>query len=322
MLQMYPAINRSLESLIDTPTSLQLGIEQTMLDIRFVPQEASHIETLVANVGVYQDPWKMQLGQNNHWPHLKPVTLPTNLSRNTTHSLADTLKHFFAGNHLEHSSTPERRIDQPVNQVFKVGSVSVLVYSADITTLKIDAIVNAANRHLGHGSGVSRAIHDAAGDALDDEGRRYVHNNGPIPVSGVVRTTAGRMPCRMVLHAVGPAWNDYKDYDKMKCEDDLCKTILRCLIEATNAGAAIVAIPAISSGIFCVPKQRCCNAYVRATKLFGMWTGSKRCLTEVHFVDKSESIVHMIATTFSQSKLSTITPRPDEERFMKQYMKH
>ncbi|XP_046558137.1 uncharacterized protein LOC124267270 [Haliotis rubra] len=232
----------------------------------------------------------------------------------------NTSKHLVVNNPLEHSSTPEQRIDQPDNQVFKVGSVSVLVYSADITTLKVDAIVNAANGNLSHGSGVARAIRDAAGDALDVEGRQYVHNNGPIPVSGVVRTTAGRMPCRMVLHAVGPAWYDYKDYEKVKCEDDLCKTILRCLIEATNAGAAKVAIPAISSGIFRVPKQKCCDAYVRATKLFGMWTGSKRCLTEVHFVDKSESMLHMIATTFSQSKLSTITPRPDEERFMKQYM--
>ncbi|XP_067657095.1 uncharacterized protein [Haliotis asinina] len=56
MLQMYPAINRTLESLIGAPTSLQLGIEQTMLDIMFVPQDASQIETLMTNAGVLSRP--------------------------------------------------------------------------------------------------------------------------------------------------------------------------------------------------------------------------------------------------------------------------
>lgn len=151
-------------------------------------------------------------------------------------------------NLLEPSSTPEQRIDTQDDQVFKVGCISVLVYAADITKLSVDAIVNAANKHLSHGSGVARAILDAAGNALDDEGRQYVHKNGPIPVSGVVRTTAGRMPCRMVLHAVGPAWYDYQDYEKKRCQDDLFRTILRCLIEADNAKVGTVAIPAISSG--------------------------------------------------------------------------
>ncbi|XP_067656382.1 uncharacterized protein [Haliotis asinina] len=326
MLQMYPAINRTLESLIGAPTSLQLGIEQTMLDIMFVPHDASHIETLMTNAGVLSRP--METLQDATFvkeslASFEPETPSTNLSRSTFLSLLKKkqkkkmIKHILGDNPLEHSSTLEQRIDEPGSQLFTVGSVSVHVYSADITTLKVDAIVNAANGNLSHGSGVARAIRDAAGDALDDEGRRYVHENGPIPVSGVVRTTAGRMPCRMVFHAVGPSWYDYKDYEKQKCEDDLCKTILRCLVEASNAGAAIAAVPAIGSGIFRVPKQKCCDAYVRATKLFGMWNGSKECLTEVHFVDKCETMLQMIASTFSQSKHSTITPRPEEERFMK-----
>ncbi|XP_046556133.1 protein mono-ADP-ribosyltransferase PARP14-like [Haliotis rubra] len=281
---------------------------------------ASEVEKAVSEKHGSAEQISVLFHDNTGANQLKQRILGFNTETVEIHGKIDTNKDMVVNNPLEHSSTPEQRIDQPDNQVFKVGSVSALVYSADITTLKVDAIVNAANGNLSHGSGVARAIRDAAGDALDDEGRRYVHNNGPIPVSGVVRTTAGRMPCRMVLHAVGPAWYDYKDYDKRRCEDDLCKTILRCLIEATNAGAAIVAIPAISSGIFRVPKQKCCDAYVRATKLFGMWTGSKKCLIEVHYVDKSESMLQMIATTFSQSKHSMITPKPDEERFMKEYM--
>ncbi len=131
---------------------------------------------------------------------------------------------------------------------FKVGMLTVNVYKADITKLKIDAIVNTANGDLRHGSGVARAISRAGGQRLEDEGRRYVHANGIIPVTGVVSTTSGNMPCNMVLHAVGPAWYYYSDWQKQTCIDDLCKTILRCLIEADKHGATAVAIPAISSG--------------------------------------------------------------------------
>ncbi|XP_041379290.1 protein mono-ADP-ribosyltransferase PARP9-like, partial [Gigantopelta aegis] len=132
-----------------------------------------------------------------------------------------------------------------VQPLVKGKQLDVMVYKGDITQLSVDAIVNAANDRLAHGAGVARAIADAAGDDLLKEGNRYIREHGVISVSGVAVTTAGRLPCKKVLHAVGPAMYDYKD--KRECLEDLCKTILRCLCEARNLNMSSVAIPSISS---------------------------------------------------------------------------
>ncbi|XP_041369505.1 protein mono-ADP-ribosyltransferase PARP9-like [Gigantopelta aegis] len=126
----------------------------------------------------------------------------------------------------------------------------VMVYKGNITQLSVDAIVNAANGRLAHGVGVARAIADAAGDDLLKEGNQYIREHGVISVTGVAVTTAGRLPCKKVIHAVGPAMYDYKD--KTECLEDLCKTILRCLCEARNLNMSSVAIPSISSGKYII----------------------------------------------------------------------
>ncbi|XP_041360710.1 protein mono-ADP-ribosyltransferase PARP14-like [Gigantopelta aegis] len=173
--------------------------------------------------------------------------------------------------------------------------LDVMVYKGHITQLSVDAIVNAANGRLAHGAGVARAIADAAGDDLLKEGNKYIREHGIIGVTGVADTTAGRLPCKMVLHAVGPAMYDYKD--ETQCLEDLCKTILRCLCEARNLNMSSVAIPSISSGIFGVPKPSCAEMYVRAVKSFDtMVTGGS--LRQVHFVDVSDTMLQLIQNEF------------------------
>ena len=125
--------------------------------------------------------------------------------------------------------------------------IDVMVYKGNITQLSVDVIVNAANGRLAHGAGVARAIADVAGEELLKEGNKYIKDHGVIKVSGVVATTAGRLPCKKVLHAVGPAMYDYKDKMDL-CLEDLCKTILRCLCEAKKLNMTSIAIPPISSG--------------------------------------------------------------------------
>ncbi|XP_041354984.1 uncharacterized protein LOC121372626 [Gigantopelta aegis] len=182
-----------------------------------------------------------------------------------------------------------------VQPFIKGKLLDVMVYKGDITRLSVDAIVNATNGRLAHGAGVARAIADAAGDELLKEGNRYIQDHGVISVSGVAVTTAGRLPCKKVLHAVGPAMFDYKD--KTHCLEDLCKTILRCLCEARNLNMTSVAIPSISSGIFGVPKPSCAEVYVRAVKSFDMVvTGGS--LRQVHFVDVNDTMLHLIQQEF------------------------
>jgi len=84
------------------------------------------------------------------------------------------------------------------------GGHAFEVVAGNLLEEKADAIVNAANAHLAHGGGVAAAIARAAGPALEEEGDRIVAGCGPVEVGEAVVTTAGRLPFKGVIHAVGP----------------------------------------------------------------------------------------------------------------------
>lgn len=122
------------------------------------------------------------------------------------------------------------------------------VFNADITSLRVDCIVNATNRHLRHGGGVAHVISKAAGFQLQNECERYIGEYKSVQVTGVFVSTGGDLPAKYVIHAVGPKWEDYSD--KKKCTDDLRKTVLTCLLEATKRGMSTIALPSISAGVY------------------------------------------------------------------------
>ena len=122
---------------------------------------------------------------------------------------------------------------------------------ADITTLKVDAIVNAANQSLGGGGGVDGAIHRAAGSGLMDECRALPMIRPYVRVAtGDALVTGGhRLPARHVIHTVGPIW-----YGGDKGEPALLASCYRrCLDLAREHGFASIAFPAISCGVFGYP---------------------------------------------------------------------
>ena len=109
------------------------------------------------------------------------------------------------------------------------------VFAYDITKLKVDVIVNAANDGLYHGAGVARAIQKAAGRKLEEECRAHVVKYGRVKVTELAITSGGNMSCRKVFHAVGPMMSDYYSYGdsaKGKCLADLAKTVMNCDIRA------------------------------------------------------------------------------------------
>ncbi|KAL3864073.1 hypothetical protein ACJMK2_005779 [Sinanodonta woodiana] len=183
------------------------------------------------------------------------------------------------------------------------GKIKVYVYEASIVSLSgIDAIVNAANEHLSHIGGVAYHISKTAGgdkSALEIECRNYIKKKKKVHVTNNFTSSAGNMPYIGVIHAVGPMWSDYKAKDD--CAKDLCMTIVNVLMEADKKKFVKIAVPAISSGIYGVPKRLCAEMYIRGVVDYDR-QNRKTCVREIHFVDIAKDILQEIRDAYERWK--------------------
>jgi O-acetyl-ADP-ribose deacetylase len=139
---------------------------------------------------------------------------------------------------------------------FKVDENTLLrLIEGDITERKVDAIVNPANSHLIHGGGVAGAIVRKGGKIIQEESSRI----GFVKVGKSVITSSGNLPCNAVIHTVGPKMGEGNEDEK------LSNAINSCLELATQKAFKSISIPAISSGIFGFPKDRCAEILVNET---------------------------------------------------------
>lgn len=137
---------------------------------------------------------------------------------------------------------------------------SIELAKTDITSMPVDAIVNAANEALQLGSGVAGAIRQRGGSSIQDECDRI----GTCAVGQAVVTKGGKLHARWVIHAVGPVWKGGEYGEEML----LASAVLQALRRAEDIGAASVAIPALSTGVFGFPLQRAAEISVAAARSF------------------------------------------------------
>lgn len=172
----------------------------------------------------------------------------------------------------------------PARTSAEVGRARLDVLVADITTLSVDAIVNAANRTLRGGGGVDGAIHRAAGPALAAACREI----GGCP-TGEARITPGfDLPARYVIHAVGPVWHGGDAGE----DAALASCYRHCFMLAARHDCRSIAFPAISTGIYGFPKQRAADLALRETLDIADKPGAPDRILFVAFDTENEAALH------------------------------
>lgn len=140
----------------------------------------------------------------------------------------------------------------------KIGNKTIRVVKGDITDRDVDAIVNAANSYLQHGGGVALAIVKKGGNIIQQESDKI----GFCPVGGAVITTGGSLKARHVIHTVGPKSGEGDEDNK------LISSIRSVMNLANSKGLKSISIPAISTGIYGFPKDRCAEILMNEVKGF------------------------------------------------------
>lgn len=139
----------------------------------------------------------------------------------------------------------------PVTRRLSRGCMLRLV-DGDITTLAVDAIVNAANSSLMGGGGVDGAIHRAGGPQILEECRGIVARQGRCATGAAVMTSAGRMPAKFVIHTVGPVYRGRDEQDSHV----LAACYRESLRLAVEHQCESVAFPSISTGAYGYPMEK------------------------------------------------------------------
>ena len=162
------------------------------------------------------------------------------------------------------------------------------IIKGDITKLKVDAIVNAANSSLMGGGGVDGAIHRAGGKAILEECKKIVEKQGRCETGNAVITTAGNMPSKFVIHTVGPVWHGGKYNEAEK----LASSYRNSLKLAEENNCRTIAFPNISTGIYGYPKEAAARIALN---------------TVVDYLSRSPKIEKVIFVCFDEENFSLLT---------------
>jgi O-acetyl-ADP-ribose deacetylase len=136
------------------------------------------------------------------------------------------------------------------------------IIHGNLLTQKVDAIVNAANAHLQHGGGIAGLIVAQGGYEIQEESDAWVTKHGPVSHAEPAFTSPGSLPCKYIIHAVGPVWGEGDEDHKLE------QAIAGSLRRAESLGLSSIAFPAISTGIFRFPKERAARIFMSTLQNF------------------------------------------------------
>ncbi|NXE34359.1 PAR14 polymerase, partial [Ptilorrhoa leucosticta] len=178
-----------------------------------------------------------------------------------------------------------------------MGETVIALYEADLCTHPVDVVVNASNENLKHIGGLADTLSRAAGPALQEECDELVRKQGNLQPGCAVITGAGKLPCKNVVHAVGPRWNEK---ESQKCVWLLKKTVKKCLQLAEIYNHRSIALPAISGGIFGFPLELCTSSIVSSIKETLEESRGYSSLKEVHLVAFAQDNIQAFSKAFRQ----------------------
>ena len=161
------------------------------------------------------------------------------------------------------------------------------VIQADITTLEVDAIVNAANSRLAGGGGVDGAIHRAGGPSILAECKAWIAEHGSLPTGEAMVTSGGQLPSRFVIHTVGPIYGMHPAAEARRL---LSLSYISCLDLAAGLGCESVAFPNISTGVYGYPKEEAAEVAVEAVSRVTESLTSVESVTFVCFNEDNERL--------------------------------
>uniref|UniRef100_A0A3Q2E0U3 Poly [ADP-ribose] polymerase n=1 Tax=Cyprinodon variegatus TaxID=28743 RepID=A0A3Q2E0U3_CYPVA len=182
-------------------------------------------------------------------------------------------------------------------KVRTANGVLVSVSRGDICSLNFDAVVNAANEDLQHIGGLALALLKAAGPKLQTISDDYVAKYGKVRPGEAIVTEACNLPCKYVIHAVGPR---YSEFDKNTAIFRLKSAVKECLKQAKKNNCSTIALPAISSGVFGFPVELCTETIAQAVREYCSHPLGPGSITEIHLVDNNDATVRVMAAAVNK----------------------